>query len=113
MKKILISILIIITGVVSLTVKAEEKKVYELILPSNGIDSIEYKLNSTILDNFMINPILMNSYIHDDVIVNQNGKAIIRLLTKDNAQGVYFQLLDGVTKEDCLLEITDDMLSAK
>ncbi len=111
MKKALISILIILTCIITITVQAKEKKIYELTLPSNGLDSIDFKLNSTILDVFMINPILEKNYIQNSVKVNNNGKEIVSIFAQNNSVESSFKLLDGVTKEDCLLEITDDLIS--
>ena len=113
MKRLLKQIFLIIVLIISITtttVIAKGGKTITIELPSQGIDNIwDYYSQLTIRQFVAIQTLGSLLEFDSDLIFNQNGKPIIRY----NESGpIYYELLEGVTEEDCIFDIPNEMLTA-
>lgn len=108
MKKILFSLLIIFSSFLMITVvhADENDKLLIIELPSNEISVLNTEL--TVRDMLIMSYISNGNVLgnNNSVISNQNGKEIIRKIGNGNNM-IQYELLDNVTEEDCIIEITD------
>ncbi len=122
MKKYLIAFLILIIFL-GTNVYAANDKTMVIELPSNKVD-VQYLLRSiTVRDHDFFDRELK---VTDDIIYNQSNKPIIKedaeytygnidssipadVLMKPMMSSVSYTLLDGVTEEDCIFDITDEI----
>ena len=99
MKKILLTILVFLTGFLLMTnVKAEEGKTLVIELPSNEVNFRVLFFRMSIREISALTLIAGNEYIQ-----NNEGKDIIHVSSNNNL--IKFELLDGVTEEECIIDI--------
>ena len=113
MKKGLVAILVLIISLFLITdVKAEESKTIIIELPSNEIGYIQYLSNINLGPYLLFNYCISQVYIGDNgIIQNQNGKEIIMNHFNEENMLLSFELLEGVSEEDLLFDINDDVIS--
>ena len=109
MKKIVLAILVLLTGFLFMTnVKAEEDKTLVIELPSNEVNFRVLLYKMSIREAMALN-VFFNE--ESDYIQNNEGKKVIHVSSNNNL--IKFELLDGVTEEECVIDInlTEEMLN--
>lgn len=109
MKKLISFIIIfLLIGIIHLNIlKAEEDKTLVIELPSN--DASSFQLYSALTLRQAISYDVFLSAGPNSTFKNKSGKEIIKVnLDSSNNYNVSYELLPGVTEEDCTFDITDE-----
>ena len=111
MKKILRIIFFILIMMITFSianVKAESDKTIIVELPSNEFDDTFYVFGNMSIRQLMTTGFI-GQYEDEEFLYNQQGKPINKIYKNNNNSSFHYELLDGVTKEDCIYEIKDAM----
>lgn len=105
MKKINISLLIIICAILSILNVQAKDNTLEIILPTNTFN------NKSCINTFSKRElIVIDAFATGDRIINEKGKDIISINRSADGKTEYYELLSGVTEEDCTIEITQELI---
>ena len=107
MKKLFSFLIIFFFSIITITnVKAEEGKTLVIELPSNDVNELQFMNHLSYREAIMLEW-LWDYFDDTHTMSNSSGKEIIRGIQNDNTYR--YELLEGVTEEDCIFEITDEM----
>lgn len=107
MKKIIMSIIVLIAMISTLNVHAvEEDKTLEIILPANYFNNENCQNNLTEREKIIIDVFSSGG----DTIINDRNKEIIRKNQSADEQSVYYEILPNVTEEDRTIELTQELI---
>lgn len=106
MKKIILMVLsIMIVTIIPRNIYAEEGKTLEIMLPANEISEYSYQ------HLFNVRQIIvLDAYTSNNIIINDRDKNIIETVINSSKGTVKASLLEDVTEEDCIIELTDEII---